>query len=121
MAPITFLLILFFVGGAILIGISIPLIRGRLEPNHWYGFRVRRTLEDPELWYPVNSCFGWWVSGVGTAEIVVATALYFVPGVDVGLYASIVGVVVVVGLVVSLIRCLRYLHQLAKEKEAATR
>jgi hypothetical protein len=121
MAPLTLLLILFLVGGAMLIGISIPLIRGRLGPNHSYGFRVRRTLEDPNLWYPVNSYSGWWGLGVGAAEIVVATALYFVPGVDVAFYASIVGGVVVVGVIVSLIQCVRYLHRLAKEKEAATR
>jgi hypothetical protein len=86
MAPMTLLLILFLVGGAILIGISIPLIL-----NRWYGFRVRRTLEDPKVWYAVNSHSGWRLLGVGVAEIVVATALYFVPDLDVAAYASIVG------------------------------
>jgi hypothetical protein len=59
-----------------LIGISIPLIQGRLGPNPWYGFRVRRTLEDPDLWYPVNAYSGWWGLSVGVAEIVVAAVLY---------------------------------------------
>jgi len=117
MAPMTFLLILFLAGGAVLIGISIPLIQRRVAPNHGYGFRVRRTLEDPDLWYPVNSYSGWWGLGVGVAEIVVATALYFVLDLDVALYASIVGGVVVVGVITGLIQCFRYLHQLTTEKE----
>ena len=114
MAPMTFLLILFLVGGAVLIGISIPLIQGRVRPNPGYGFRVRRTLEDPNLWYPVNSYSGWWLLGVGLTEIVVATALYFVPELNVTLYASIVGVVVVGGVIIGLIQTFRYLHHLEK-------
>lgn len=121
MAPMTLLLILFLIWGAILIGISIPLIQGRVGPNNWYGFRVRRTLEDPDLWYPVNRYSGWRLLGVGVAEIVVATALYFVPEVDVAVYASIVGGVAVAAVIIGLVQSFRYLHQLTKEKEAATR
>src|SRR5213593_3274113 len=102
MAPITLLLVLFLVGGVILIGISIPLIQGRVGPNRWYGFRVRRTLEDPKIWYPVNSYSGWRLLGIGVAEIVVATALYFVPDIDLAVYASIVGGVAVAGLIIGL-------------------
>jgi hypothetical protein len=121
MAPMTLLLILFLVGGAILIGISIPLIQERVGPNHWYGFRVRRTLEDPEVWYRVNSYSAWRLLAVGVAEIVVATAMYFVPDLDVAVYASIVGGVVVAGLIIGLVQSIRYLQQLRNEQEAATR
>jgi hypothetical protein len=120
MAPITLLLILFVVGGTVLIGISIPLIQGRVGPNGLYGFRVPATLENPDLWYPVNSYSGWWLSGVGAAQIVVATALHFVPDLDVALYASIVGGVVVAGLILSLIQSFRYLNQRMKEKKAVS-
>jgi hypothetical protein len=120
MAPMTLLLILFLVAGAILIGISIPLIQGRVGPNPWYGFRVRRTLEDPEVWYRVNSYSAWRLLAVGVAEIVVATALYFVPALDVAVYASIVGGVVIAGLIVGFVQTFRYLQQLTNEKKAAT-
>ncbi len=93
-----------------------PLIQRRVRPNHGYGFRVRRTLEDPNLWYPANAYSGWWVLRVGVAEIVVAAALYFVPELNVALYASIVGVVG--GVIIGLIQTFRYLHRLDK---AATR
>ena len=114
----TLLLILFLVGGAILIGISIPLIQGRVGPNHWYGFRVRRTLEDPDVWYRVNSYSAWRLLAVGVAEIVVATAMYSVPDLDVAVYASIVGGVVVAGLIIGLVQTIRYLQQLRNEQEA---
>jgi hypothetical protein len=114
-SPFGPLLVLFLVGGAILIGISIPLIQGRVGPNGWYGFRVRRTLEDPKVWYPVNSYSGWRLLGIGVVEIVVATALYFVPDLDVAVYASIVGGVAVAGVIIGLVQSFRYLYQLTKE------
>ncbi len=121
MEPMTLLLILFLVWGAVLIGISIPLILGRVGPNRWYGFRIRRTLEDPKVWYPVNRYSGWRLLGVGVAEIVVATALYFVPGLEVAMYASIVSAVAVAGVIIGLVQSFRYLHQHTNKEEAATR
>jgi hypothetical protein len=120
-AAMTLLLTVFLVSGAILIGVSIPLIQARVGPNFWYGFRVRRTLADPNVWYPANSYSGRRLFVVGVAEIVVATALYFVPGVDVAMYASIVGFVVVVALIMAIIQSFRYIRHLTKEDEAATR
>lgn len=121
MAPMTFLLILFLISGGVLMAISIPLIQGRIGPNHWYGFRVRRTLEDPKVWYPVNAYAAWRFFGLGVAEIVVATALYFAPDLDVAMYASIVGGVAIAGVILGLVQSFRYLRQLTKENEAAMR
>ncbi|WP_448563229.1 SdpI family protein [Trichothermofontia sp.] len=113
MKPMTSLLLLFLICGAILIGISIPLIQGRVGPNQWYGFRVRRTLEDPHVWYSVNRYSGWWLLGAGLAEIVIAIALYFVVD-DGAVYASGVGSTLVAALIIGLIQSFRYLHQITK-------
>jgi hypothetical protein len=113
----TLLLILFLVSGAILIGISIPLIQGRVGSNRLYGFRVRRTLEDPKVWYPVNAYAAWRLLGLGVAVMVVATALYFVPDIEVAVYACIVGGVAIAGVILGLVQSFRYLHQLTKENE----
>jgi hypothetical protein len=44
------LLFLFFVGTSLLmIGLAIPLIRGWIRPNHWYGFRIPLTLNNPDI------------------------------------------------------------------------
>lgn len=117
----TMLLIVFLVSGAVLIGMSIPLIQGRVAPNPLYGFRVRQTLEDSKVWYPANVYSGWWLLATGVAEVVVATALYFVPNLGVAVYASIVGGVTVAGVIIGLIQSFRYLHQLTKDKQPATR
>jgi SdpI/YfhL protein family len=50
------LLILFVGGGLLLAALSAPLILRKIGPNPLYGFRVKRTLEDPTVWYPVNAC-----------------------------------------------------------------
>src|SRR5262245_12698264 len=110
MAPMTLLLVLFLVLGTILVGISIPLIQGRVGPNRWYGFRVRRTLEDPKVWYPANAYAGWQLLGLGMAVVVVATAMYFVPDLDVAVYAWIVGGVAIAGGILGLVQSFRYLR-----------
>ncbi len=50
---------LLFVGtGILFIALSIPLIMGRVKPNHWYGFRFAVTLNNPRIWYPANRLGG---------------------------------------------------------------
>ena len=120
MASTTLLLILFLVAGTTLIALSIPLILGRVKPNPVYGFRVRRTLDDPKVWYPVNAYSGRRLFVVGVLVIIVATVLYFVPEIDVAVYASLVGVVAIGGLIVALVQSVRYLDRVTKEQGAAT-
>ncbi len=39
-------------------GLCIPLILQKVKPNRWYGFRSKRTLQDPEIWFRVNRLGG---------------------------------------------------------------
>jgi uncharacterized membrane protein len=48
----------FALGGILFIGLSIPLIRNRIPPNRFYGFRTAKTLSDPKIWYEVNHISG---------------------------------------------------------------
>jgi len=114
---ITTLLILFLISSAILIGISIPLIQRRVGPNPFYSFRVRRTMEDPKVWYPVNAYSGRRLFVVGVLVMIVATALYFVPDIDVAVYASLVGVIAIGGLIVAVVQSVRYLNRLTTEPQ----
>ena len=42
------ILLIFYVGAGLLLRVlSVPLLLGKVGPNPWYGFRVRRTLENP--------------------------------------------------------------------------
>ena len=53
--PITFILMpSAILLAAIIILISIPLLHNSIGPNRIYGFRTRRTLSNPDLWYKTN-------------------------------------------------------------------
>ncbi len=45
----------YIISGILIIIVSIPLLKGRVARNIWYGFRTRRSLESDELWYAINA------------------------------------------------------------------
>ncbi len=40
--------------------VAFPLVMQKVPPNWWYGFRTRKTLADPDVWYRAN-----YLGGVG--------------------------------------------------------
>ena len=58
MSQVTVTCLMFALVGMLFVGLSIPLIRNRVPPNRYYGFRKRRTLSDPKIWYEVNHISG---------------------------------------------------------------
>jgi uncharacterized membrane protein len=50
--------LLFAVVGIMFVALSIPLIQERVPPNGSYGFRTRKTLSDPKIWYAANRASG---------------------------------------------------------------
>ncbi|MFG0261717.1 MAG: SdpI family protein [Novipirellula sp. JB048] len=105
-------LILFLVVGGLLIGLSLPLIYSKVPPNPWYGFRVRRTLNDPNIWYPANVYAAWQMLWTGVIGVVVAVAVYWIPNLELGVYAAIVGTTYGVGVVAMVVRSFLYLGKL---------
>jgi hypothetical protein len=110
-----FLLVLFVCSGLILVGLSIPLIMGKIGPNPWYGFRVERTLSDPVVWYAVNAYSAKWLLTVGIVNIASAVILYFMPEIDVAVYASSCGVIALAGLAVGLLQSFRFLRSMNRQ------
>ena len=50
---------LLFIGvGLLFVGLSLPLIKGRVPPNSIYGFRTAKSLSDPKIWYEINRIAG---------------------------------------------------------------
>ncbi len=72
------LLALYTSAGLVLAGLSVPLILHKIPPNGLYGFRVRSTQDNPQLWYKVNAFSGrrFLIVGLGTA--IGAIILYFI-------------------------------------------
>lgn len=96
--------------GLLLAIISIPLILRKIGPNPWYGFRVKKTLEDPAVWYPVNAYAGKRLLVVGLVSSLSAALLFFVPNLDVNTYALACAGVSLGGLLVTLIQSIWYLR-----------
>ena len=55
--------------GILLAALSIPLILGRVPPNHWYGFRTSKTLRSAKLWRAANHYAGWCLLATGAATV----------------------------------------------------
>ena len=58
MSEVTINCLLFALVGVMFMGMSIPLIRGKVAPNHFYGFRTAKSLSNPKLWYEINRVSG---------------------------------------------------------------
>jgi uncharacterized membrane protein len=44
---------------AVVFVLCIPLVLKLIPPNHLYGFRTRKTISSPEIWYPANGFAGY--------------------------------------------------------------
>src|SRR5262245_41346625 len=104
------LMILFTFSGLLLAAISLPLILRKIGPNPLYGFRVKRTLEDPAVWYPVNAYAAKRLLVVGLVICVSAIVLFFVPGVDLLVYALANAGIGLAGLLIAVIQSFLYLR-----------
>jgi len=115
------LTILFFVGLSLLvIGLSIPMIRGRVKPNAWYGLRVSYTLDNPELWYLANRYAGKLLLIYALILLIATLGLPVLMGIDLAEpapdpYVIILTMVALVGILVVLALSWRYARNLAKE------
>ena len=106
------LMIMYLCGGGLLAILSIFLILKMIPPNGLYGFRIKKTMENPELWYPVNAYSGKWLLATGLCEILSAVGFRSIPGMSADVYALSVLAVFVVILGIGLVASVRYLNSL---------
>jgi hypothetical protein len=110
---------MFIVISIVQITISIPLILEMVKPNPWYGFRVRATLETPDIWYAVNSHVGWRLLVSGIVFLITTLVLRLVPGINLDAYALIILFVFVGVTMVGLGQSAAYLRSLTKKNKEA--
>ena len=108
----TILMYLSLFSGAFLAALSVPMIMGKIPPNGLYGFRVRKTMENPDIWYPVNAYSGKWLLAAGMIMAFAAVGLFFVPGLSLDVYAYAVLAVWVVVFTVGIIASVRFMNSL---------
>jgi uncharacterized membrane protein len=99
------LLLLYLIGGVLLIALSVPLLYNKIPPNSIYGFRLPQTIQDPHVWYAANRYSARWLFIAGVCIVVAAVLLYLVPGITVDTYAlgclAVFGVTFTIGLLKS--------------------
>ena len=72
------ILIAFF--GILFVPIGLPLKLRKIKRNYLYGFKMKYTLEDDEIWYEVNALLGKQMFYQGWAFLVLSVPFFFFPG-----------------------------------------
>jgi hypothetical protein len=106
------LMMLFLFSGLLLAALSIPMIMGKIPPNGLYGFRVKKTMDNPEIWYTVNVYSGKWLLAASLVQALAAVVAFYIPGITLDVYAYIVLAVWVVVFGVALTASIRYLNSI---------
>lgn len=112
MADKELLLLIYCAAGVLLAGLSIPLIRKKVPPNGIYGFRIEKTLNNPELWYLVNHYSARRMLWTALAFTGTALVLYFIPGISLDTYAMLCLGVFSIGMVIAIVQTVNYLRSL---------
>jgi len=81
------LLAVYAFSGLLLAGLSVPLILQKIPPNGLYGFRIRTTMENPQLWYEANTYAGKRLLVVGLGTSLGAILLYYTTSQNIDRYA----------------------------------
>lgn len=109
--------IFFSLSCLVLIGLSIPLMLGKIKPNGWYGFRIPLTMNHPEIWYPANRLAGWWLLGYAVLLLAASLLLPILPGMTLDAYTVILAVLALIGLLIVALVCWYYAKKLARSME----
>jgi uncharacterized membrane protein len=66
-----------FLVPVVMIPLGIPMMLRKIKPNLIYGFRTRKTLSDPEIWYEANAYAGKAMVVAGTVSLAGLLVLVF--------------------------------------------
>lgn len=105
------IMVSFILTGLLFVGISIPLILRKIPPNAIYGFRIHKTLANPDIWYKANEYAGKQLAIMGTVIILSSVGLGLL-GVPVYVYPILMLLVMTVSGVTAVIISLIYVNTL---------
>jgi uncharacterized membrane protein len=114
------LLVMYVGAGLLLCALAVPLILRKIGPNSVYGFRVKQTLEDPQVWYEVNAFAGKGMLVDGLITVVSALVLAAVPGITIDRYALSVTALFSLALGITLAASFRHLRRITGAKAPST-
>ena len=105
--------------GLLFIGLSIPMLKGRIGMNIWYGVRFKAAFASDELWYDVNAYGAKQLIGGGIVLAIDALVVMFVPVGSGGVPLIVVLLLPAIVAVVSAAFTYRYTQRKARELEAS--
>jgi uncharacterized membrane protein len=102
--------------GLVTILISIPLLYNAIGPNRFYGFRMRKTLSSPELWYKANKYAARELVAAGMVIIMLAMGTMLVH-LRITMFTTIQAIalfimVISIPMIIAILRSLFYLKKL---------
>jgi len=113
------LLLLYILFALLQVALALPLILENVKPNPIYGFRVRATLDDPQVWYAVNKHFGKRLLVTAVGFLIGTIVLYFVPGISLDAYALSCLVIFAVLFTVGMVQSMNYLRTLTRNQSSS--
>jgi hypothetical protein len=66
-------------GGLLLIALSVPLLRGKIKRNPFYGVRLRQSMQSDEAWYAINRYWAKRMIAWGIPLVIVGIPTFFFP------------------------------------------
>ena len=112
--------VLFIVSGFLLMLAGIPMRRGKVKPNAWYGFRLPITQKSDEMWYPTNAYAGKGLVVVGGIVMVTAVLLPLLFNLTADNYVIVMTVILLAAIFILFGFSYRYAKKLDKELENST-
>ena len=109
------MVILFLFVGLLFIIVAVPMIKGKVKRNAWYGFRMPITQKSDEMWYPTNAYAGKGLLVVGGIVMITAVMLPILFELSVDAYAIVMSVVLLGALFILFGFCYRYAKRLDLE------
>ena len=76
MNDVTTASLLFGAVGLLFIALGIPLFRGQIKPNDWYGCRTTKTMSNERVWYAVNRITGRDTIAAGIAVLISSLVVF---------------------------------------------
>ena len=110
-------ILFFLLTGLLFVLLSIPMIKRRVKPNAWYGFRIPETTDNPEIWYPANVYAGKGLRISGLLTMIASLITLLIPGLTFDGYAMVVMGVMLAGVLMTLALSIRYAKVLAAEMD----
>jgi len=98
--------------GIVLAIVSLPMIANKIKPNPLYGYRVKRTLENPQIWYQVNHYAGKQLFAAGVLIFLFSIGTVILPGMNLQIYSLIATAVNLSLVIIAVIRSTNYLNSL---------